>query len=361
MTLRKRVLGRLAFGFAAIALAATASPALADSLKKGTVELKSAGALAIGPDGVLFVADPKSATIYALATDDTKPSGMGDLNVAKIDVAIAGQLGIKPEDLKINDLKVNPKTGTIYISGARGRTPTAEPVIVKISGDGKPTILPLKEIPGTGISIDNAVTNEKQRVNSITSMSFVKGTLIISGLSNEEWASNLRSIPFPFVEATKGTSVQIYHGAHGKLETQAPIQTFTAYDIGGQTNILASYVCTPLVRFPVDQLKPGEKVVGKTLAELGNRNRPLDIITYTKDGKDFALIANSARGIMKVSLDGIDKAEAITERINGTAGLKFQTIEAWKGVEQLDKVNADKAIVLKKDGSNYTLEIVPLP
>ena len=39
---------------------------------------------------------------------------------------------------------------------------------------------------------------------------------------------------------------------------------------------------------PLSELKPGNKVKGKTIAELGNRNRPLDMIVYKgKDGKEY--------------------------------------------------------------------------
>ena len=42
------------------------------------------------------------------------------------------------------------------------------------------------------------------------------GKVYVAGLSNEQFASTLRAIPFPFTEADKGTSVEIYHGAHGR-------------------------------------------------------------------------------------------------------------------------------------------------
>ena len=47
------------------------------------------------------------------------------------------------------------------------------------------------------------------------------------------------------------------------METKAPVRTFVAYDIGGETNLLAAYTCTPLVKFPVSQLKVGEKIKGR--------------------------------------------------------------------------------------------------
>ena len=45
---------------------------------------------------------------------------------------------------------------------------------------------------------------------------------------------------------------------------------------------------------------------GKTIAELGNRNKPLDMISYKKEGKDYLLMANSSRGVMKISTENID-------------------------------------------------------
>jgi len=57
-----------------------------------------------------------------------------------------------------------------------------------------------------------------------------------------------------------------------------------------------------VVRIPMSSLKAGEKVNGVTVAELGNGNRPLDMIVYTKGGKDYLLMANNKRGVMKVDL-----------------------------------------------------------
>ncbi len=38
----------------------------------GTPEIKSISSLAFGPDGILFVGDSKSATVFAVYTKDTK-------------------------------------------------------------------------------------------------------------------------------------------------------------------------------------------------------------------------------------------------------------------------------------------------
>jgi hypothetical protein len=152
-----------------------------------------------------------------------------------------------------------------------------------------------------------------------------------------------------------------------------------AYDIAGQTHLLASYTCTPLVKFPVAEIKKGDKVKGTTVAELGNMNRPIDIIAYTKDGKDYALIANATRGVMKVSLDGVDKIEEISAPVKGpqpeknndaattklvgggTAGLKYDVQKDLDGTVQLDKLNDTTAVIVRKSAKGMSLETIALP
>jgi len=219
----------------------------------------------------------------------------------------------------------------------------------------------LKDIPFASVSIANV--NDKRRGESITGLAFVDGKLIVAGLSNEEFASKLRVFPFPFKEADKGVSVEIYHGAHGKFETASPVRTFTTYKIAGESHILAAYTCTPLVQFPLSDLQPGAKIKGKTIAELGNRNRPLDMIVYQKDGQDFLLLANSSRGIMKIRTDQIATSESITLPVKvERSGLQYETITSWQGVEQLDRLDADHALVLRQSGAgSLNLESLPLP
>ncbi len=116
------------------------------------------------------------------------------------------------------------------------------------------------------------------------------------------------------------------------------------------------------MQFPLPDLKPGAKVKGKTIAELGNRNRPLDMIVYNKDGKDFLLLADSSRGIMKIGTDVIEKAESITTRVEDKKGLAYETIATWKDVTQLDRYDDKNALVLRKgEAGALTLESLPLP
>jgi hypothetical protein len=351
---------------AALLVAAAALPAAekADGLTRGTPELKSAGALAFGPPGILFVGDSQAGAIFAIDTGDrTAAAESGRPKVEGIDDKIASLLGIEAKQLLVNDLAVNPTSGNTYLSLSRGRGADAKPALVRVDRAGKVSEVSLQDVPFARVALTN-VPEGRGRQEAITHLAFVDGRLIVAGLSSEEFSSRLRSLPYPFTTADSGTNVEIFHGSHGRFETASPVRTFAAYEIDGQANLLAAYTCTPLVRVPVGELKPGAKVRGTTVAELGNRNRPLDMIVYKKDGKDYVLIANNARGVMKVSLEGLDKAEGITSRVPDKAGLKYETITGLKGVEQLDRFDKDHAVVLVRAGGaggNLTLETIELP
>ena len=192
-------------------------------------------------------------------------------------------------------------------------------------------------------------------------MAFLDGRLYVAGLSNEEFSSKFWSVPYPFASADNGTSVEIYHGSHGRLETSSPVYSFVPTRVNGQPTLIAGYLCTPLVRFPVGDLKPGAKVMGTTIAELGNGNRPIDMILYKKDGKEFLLMSNTSRGVMKISTDGFGAASGITTQIKDKAGVGYETVASMTGIEQLDLLDATHSIVLARTPAGLNLQAVVLP
>ena len=351
----------------AVCSVAVAAQGAAD-WQTGSVKLESAGPLAFAPDGVLLVSDPMAATIYAVATEDNS----GDpsrVNVAVEDVRgkIAAMLGTEAEGVRINDLAVNPASGNIYMSATRGSGPDSAAVIVRVDAEGQISDVPLDDVKYMQAKIPNPPQSQETRrgdprMLTITDMAFADGRIFIAGLSNEEFASKLRSIPFPFDQVNEGTSVEIYHGAHGAIETRSPIMTFATYEIASEPHVVAAYTCTPLVKFPLGELKPGVKVRGTTVAELGNRNRPLDMFVYEKDGKQYILMANSSRGVMKITTEKIDSIEGIDERIEDTAGLPYDTIDELSGVLQLDRLNDSHAVALiQGDDGTESLRTIELP
>ncbi len=334
---------------------------LTASLKPGTPDLKSAGALAFAPDGILLVGDSTSAAVFAFDTGDRPATAsVTPIKVEGVGNKIASILGTATQQMMINDMAVNPLSGKVYLSVSRGRGPDAAPAIIRVDATGKIEEFKYQNTKFAKAAISNP--SEKARQEAVTDLAYVDGRVFVAGLSNEEFSSRLRSIPFPFSDTDKGASVEIYHGSHGRFETASPIRTFTSYKIDGKDYLLAAYTCTPLVKIPVSDLKPGAHVKGTTIAELGNRNRPLDMVVYQKNGKDYILMANSSRGVMKITTEGIGKIDGITQRVNDKAGLTYETIETLKGVQHLDRLGNEYAVLLVKTGDGaMNLDSIPLP
>jgi hypothetical protein len=354
-------------GTAILALPAWAADP-STSLKKGTPDLKSAGPLTFGPDGILFVGDTQGAAVYAIDTGDRAMAARGEVNVQDLGTKIAALLGTDPKQVMVNDVAVNPASGKVYLSVSRGRGPDAAPVILRVGSDGKLSELSLDGVPFARTDVPNAPSADapakkgaRPRTQSITDLAFADGRLFLAGLSNEEFSSRLLAIPFPFTESPDGASVEIYHGSHGAVETRSPIRTFVPYQINGESYLMAAYTCTPLVKVPVAQLKAGAQVKGTTIAELGNRNVPLDMIVYQKDGKDYILMANNSRGVMKISTEGAASAKPITSRVSDKQGLPYETIASLQKVVQLDQLDRGHAVVLKDNEGRLDLETVTLP
>jgi hypothetical protein len=359
------------FGFAAVVAALATSVQAGDiwGLKPGKPMLKSASTLAFGPEDILFVGDAQSATIFAIATGNKQgDAAAAAINIEDLPGVLAGEL--KATKVDITDIAVNPRTGAAFVSVSAD----GAPAIVQIDGVGKVTVLSLENVSFSSVTLTDAPEDkvvgegrraQNRRTESITDIAFFENKLLVSGLSSATAPSTVRELNFPFADADKGITVEIYHAAHGKVEDYAAMRTFVPMMIDGEPAILGAYVCTPLVRIPVGELsKAGDRVKGTTVAELGNRNRPLDMVAYSKGNADFLLLSNSARGVMKITAAGLKSAKALTEPVGGggTAGQQFETVESMKGVVQLDKLNATSALVLvQSEAGRQDLKTVALP
>ena len=334
-------------------------------LKAGNPELKSAGALAFGPDGILLVGDAKAATVFAIQTEDSDSPIKGDLDVANLSKTIAEAVGA--DSITVNDLAVNAESGTAFISVSKGES--GAPAILQVNGKGEVSEMKLANVPFAKAVLTNApedkvVGRGRRRSNprneSITDLAYNEGKVFVSGLRSGEASSSVRGLVFPFADTNSETSLEIYHGAHGRYEDNRAIRTFIPFNIEGEPHLLAGFICTPLVKFPVKGLD-SDRLRATTVAELGNRNRPLDMVVYKQDGKDYVLMANDRRGVMKISTDDISRKEGITERIDGKAGQSYETIEDMKGVVQLAKLSDQYAVVIVQDGDSQSLKSVVMP
>ncbi len=353
---------------ALIALANCANASrLTTEMKEGKADFQSMGPLTFGPDGIIFIADTKAAAITAISTGDTARASAGKLvKVEAINQKIAGALGTTPDQILIDAVSVNPISHNAYLAVSRGRGPDATPVLMRVKAGDQLEVVSLEKVKFSRVALTDAPSDTTGQANSrresITDMVFFDNNLLVAGLSNEEFSSTLRSIPFPFKSVNPGSNVEIYHGSHGRVETRSPIRTVVPFKMGTGAQLLPAYTCTPLVRFPISDLKPGAKIKGRTIAELGNRNRPLDMIVYEKGGKTFLLMANSSRGVMKISTDTVEREEAITAPVSDKKGLPYETVEGWTGIEHLDKLDSGHALVLRRaDAGTLNLESLPLP
>ena len=338
-------------------------------LTVGTPAIKSVGPLAFGPGGVLFIADNVGASIFAV--DAGEDGGQTEaVNLENFDASLAAYLGCAREDVAIRDMAVHPASGNTYLSVMRGSGDAAVPVIVRVSGDGSISDVSLENVAFSQYDITDAadeddprlVTRMKLRTVTVTDMSYVDGLLIVAGTSNEEFTSTLRRIPFPFTGEAQSNSLEIFHVSHGQYETAAPIRAFVPYQ--GNTSILASYTCTPVVQFTLSELDAGKHVMGKTVAELGSHNHPLDLISYERDGGEYLLVCNDRHPLFKVACKDIDGQGPLTEPDDSldaspadpvTPGVGIpRELLPHPGVKRMANLNGNGVLMLQQDEDGST-------
>jgi hypothetical protein len=353
----------------------------ADCFEVGSPKLGSVGAISFSPDGVLFLADNARAQIVAvdLSNDHHKTPVRG---IENLDRLLAAFLGCGSLDFVIRDFAVHPKSQAAYLSVMRGVGDEAIPILIEATGDGTLSELELENIRYARATIEDApaaddprqsgqtlrdddargeplfvtetfalqVERGSLRTSTVTDLELVGGEVLVAGSSNEEFSSTLRRIPFPFGRDSRSTAVEIYHVSHGKWETRAPIRTLAAY--GGGSGVLASYTCTPLVHFPLDDLAGGTRVVGRTVAELGAGSSPIDIASFTRDDREFVLVSNSRRGLCKIDCRDIDAQQGLTTHREPTGVPREQL--PHKGVGHM-AVIGDRVLMLQHDGPRVDL------
>ncbi len=345
-------------------------------LRRGSVDLRSAGPITFGPGGILFLADNAAAKVFAVDVADPGPEGGSEpFDLADVDARVGSFLGCAPGDITIKDMAVHPLSHNVYLSVQRGHGDAAQPVLVRISRlDGAIADVPLDDVPFAAAAIGDAPAEDDERLDitlplgdegeevqfatikirlvrqpirtaTVTDMAYVDGALLIAGLSNEEFSSRLRRIPFPFSAGISGSSLEIFHVSHGKWETEAPIRAFVPYDDGA--SILASYTCTPVVHFRLADLTDGAKAVGRTVAELGPVNQPLDMVSFVQDGEEYLLVANSAHGLVKIACRDIDSQPPLTEP-RQPVGVPRETKDL-QGIRRLANLGGSHVLALQSD------------
>ena len=359
---------------AAALLAAGGDRAVSDTeqFKTGKPDIQSINVLEFGPDGILFVGDSKGGALYAIETGDLTPGNRDErFDIPDIETKLAAMLGTTADDVLIHDMAVNPISRTAYLSVSRGRgtwdskwklpNDLADAVVIlRVHTDDSIDELDLSSVSFAMVQLPDPVDFNKEhrwkegvpvRVDAITDLVYSDGTLYVSGLSNEEFAAAFWQVDYPFEGDAKMATVEIFHGAHGKWETHAPIRAFLPYQFGGQSYIVASYLCTPLVTFPTADLAAGGHVKGKTVAEFGSGNYPLDMVLARHGDKEFIVMANSMLPLMTYSPGDIasynEKPGITRESPTYTEGVSYVP-RAGSGIQQLDNFNDEFLVALQR-------------
>ncbi len=345
-------------------------------LKKGTPDIRGVGPLAFGPGDILFVADNVRATITAVDVADAGDAAtVGPFELDDVDTRLAAFLGCDANDVVIRDLAVHPRTRAVYLSVMRGRGEEAVPVIVRLDPrDASLSAVSLRDVPFDQVGVDNPIGPDDERrdvqfadpgqgqeyeingkkiyveqaparSSTVTDMAYVDGELLVAGMSNEEFSSQMRRIPFPFSGGEVDTSLEIFHVSHGKWETASPIRTFVPADDG--EGLVASYTCTPVVYFRADDLADGTKATGRTVAELGAGNQPLDMVSFSQGGEEHLLISNSTHPLIKIKASDIVTQSGLTTP-REPVGVPRDTIDL-PGISKMANFNGDYLLALQTE------------
>ena len=357
-----------------------------------------AGALTFAPDGTLFVGDNISSAVFAYKTVQAQPEQVDPkappLEIDSVDNRIAPIVRSKIGQIEINGMAVHPISREIYLSVSRKGNGGVEPAIVKISLTGKISEFRLNAPDRSEFKIKDAPTpnqhfadragqwpvpspekyHEKAKTSmrsmTIVDMKFHAGELYIAGISNEEFSSTLRRVPYPFTVASSETKVKIYHDAHAQWETRAPIRAMTFAQIDGKDTLIAAYTCSPIALIPVDDLKNGAQIEGHVIGDMGN-GQPLSIFNFNYNSESSLFVTNAAHDPRIIPIASLQHARVITEA-DSNHHLKMDTTELPAGVVgkavmfvgsslHADLLNDTFIISLTRNANSGNLNLESLP
>jgi len=365
--------------WAALVVAVAASGAsAADKVfaktENGTPKIESIDAIAFGPDGALLIGDGKGKQLVAIDTKDKKAKEWKASAIEKFNEKIADKLGTTADKIEFKGLAVNPASGTAYVIVKNANKST----IVTIDGDGKIGEAVLEKVDHVAVPLPDSTTQ-------VTDVAHTKDRILVGGLSNEKFKAKVFSIPTPLDSTKKATgfSTETYHVAHGKWETHAPMTTLIPYEAKGKKYVVGAFMCTPIVRYDLDDVKEG-KVVGNSVIELGNGNRPQGMFAYTKGEKPYLLINNfrmdfahkkmpigtSQYWVARVDMSVFDETEKVNEKAEWRVEKgsvkprtdKVKVIDGFAGTRYMDRLGDKQAVVIKEDGKKgFTFTALDLP
>ncbi len=366
----------IALALLAFAMPAYGKPTTFKSTVTGNPKIQAIDVIAFGPQGLLLIGDGKDAQIIAVDTGDTSPRGTMRSAVENIDEKLAGRIGAKPSGMEILHLAVNPASGVAYFAVRKQDDKTC--LILTVDGNGKIDEFALENVKYARLGLP---TGDKASLTKVTDIAWADDRVLVAGRANDQFASKIFSIPAPLEHEGKAefASTETYHVAHGQWETRAPMQTILPYEEDGKRYLVGAFTCTPLVKYPLDEIKANAKVKGISMVELGQGNTPQDMFIYEKNGHSYVLVntnrvfgkafGSSPYWTARVDLDLLRTSDKINQKAIRRVDAKQQPItdrikmvEEYAGVVHMDRLDNNNALVLRKEASgNLTLTPLPLP
>jgi hypothetical protein len=339
-------------------------------------KVASVSAMTLAPDGKLIVADWRLGTLHALTLPAMTDAKEASFNILDLTSRLAAAFAIEEANIRVTAAVVHGTSQTAIIALALGRTADAPVGISLVATDGTIQRLDIDAAVTASQYLsdapsDTAIWNRQPvRGLMVTDIKAFGGELIVAGLAGATFSSTLRRVAYPFTGKVAVAQVEMYHAVHNQIETRAPVRAFNIIDVEGEPTMLAAYTCTPLVTVPMKDLKDGAKVRGKTIAELGFGNTPLDVVPFAirhqGQTSNWVIVANSAKAADLINLDDIvaaTKAEGLSQPVKAPfqqhAGVKSLPMPITNVQRLLDQ-GPQFLTALRRDPASGQLQLVSL-
>ena len=108
----------------------------------------------------------------------------------------------------------------------------------------------------------------------------------------------------------------------------------------------------------MEDLTGKKHVKGRTIAELGGGNSPLDMVIFQKDGKDKLYMSNTNRPIMRFDFSDItnfkDNITTEVKEFGKATGVAYDNLP-FVNVQQFDDLDDENVLLLRRrnDGVLY--------
>lgn len=312
------------------------SAIITGTLTSNAQQPKSLGALEFNEEGMLFAGDNTAGAIFAFDfTAESVAAEAFEINIYGIDDQVASILGTTNGNVRILDIAVHPKSREVYLSVSRGHGLDALPALLTVDASNQIVNWDLSKVEYTSQTLNRVPDNNKNlalrgsggapptkkeiekskvslRTLTIVDMEYHNGELFVAGISNEDFNSVLRRLPYPFNGKESISNIEMFHIAHDRYETRAPIRSMVVKNIDGIDQLVAAYTCSPLVLIPLSDLKDGAKVKAKTIGDMGN-GQPIDMVSYNLMGQEMLFVTNNSRSPMVIPVQGLNGAKVVTE------------------------------------------------